>query len=95
MDKSEQQIQSDILDYMKGKGIWVFKVVTANRAGIPDIVGCTPEGRFIAVEVKKPGKKLSALQLYNQELLKRNDGIYIVATSVADCKRVLELTETF
>ena len=92
MGKSEQQIQSEILKYLKGKGIWVFKVVTANRAGIPDIVGCVPTGQFIAVEVKRPGEKQSALQIFNQMIIERNDGIYIVATSVADCKKVLELT---
>ena len=76
---NEQQIQKKIIDWLKANGYYVFKVISANRAGIPDIVGCTPWGQFFAIEVKAGRNKTSKLQDYNiAEILKRG-GIAFVA----------------
>ena len=75
----EQDLQANILKWLTKHNFYAFKVVRANRAGILDINGCTPKGRFFAVEVKIGSNTASGLQLYNiDEIIKRN-GIAFVA----------------
>lgn len=76
---SEQKLQSKILKWLKDNGFYVFKVVSANRAGIPDIVGCTPQGKFFAIEVKFGANKASPLQVYNIDEINRRGGIAFLA----------------
>lgn len=48
------------------------------RAGIPDLIGCI-NGRFVAIEVKQPGKKATKLQEYTLGLIKKAGGISFVS----------------
>jgi VRR-NUC domain len=57
--------------------------------GISDIIGCSPEGIFIAIEVKRPGGKPSPEQLEFIENVKRNKGVAFVAYSLDDAIRQL------
>lgn len=75
----EQDLQADILKWLKKHNFYAFKVVRANRAGILDINGCTPSGRFFAVEVKIGNNTASELQLYNVEEITKRNGIAFVA----------------
>jgi Holliday junction resolvase len=85
----EQQIQKKILDYLKAQGHFAFKVVTANRNGIPDIVACI-EGEFVAFEVKQPGKKASPIQEIQISRIWDAGGQAYVVTSVDHVKDLLE-----
>ena len=76
---SEAKLQSKILKWLKANGHWVFKTVVCNRNGIPDIIGCTKDGRFFAIEVKWGSNKTSALQDYNLMEIDQRGGIAIVA----------------
>ena len=49
--------------------------------GIPDLVGCV-RGRFIALEVKRPGKRATILQLTTINLINSAGGVATVVTSV-------------
>lgn len=50
---TEQQFQRKVLGYInKLPKAFAFKVIAANKIGIPDIVGVI-KGRFVAIEVKK------------------------------------------
>jgi len=60
--KTESKIQKAILDWLHFIGAYTIKIVTANKAGVPDIVGVY-EGQFFAIEVKKLGGKARPLQL--------------------------------
>lgn len=57
---TEQDIQRDILDYLKIRGVEAWKNhidrrrYTVGRVGAPDIIGYLPGGRFLAIEVKRP-----------------------------------------
>ena len=87
---TEQQIQTKILKYLKSKEYYTFKTILCNRAGIPDIIGCTLEGKFFAIEVKKPPRgKLSKLQEWNIASIRKLGAIAIVAHSLDDVKEVL------
>ena len=55
--------------------------------GVADIVGCTKEGRFFAVEVKAPGKK-GTLTSYQEAFLREIEnvkGIAVLADCLEDC----------
>lgn len=76
---SEQDEQGKILKWLDKNNFYAFKVIRANRAGILDINGCTPRGRFFAVEVKYGNNTASGLQLYNVEEIEKHNGIAFVA----------------
>lgn len=88
---SESKLQTKIIKLLKANGYWTLKVVVANRAGIPDIVACSPEGLFIAIEVKSGDNKPSKLQQYNIDCINKNKGKAFCAWSVDDVKRELNL----
>lgn len=52
--------------------------------GSPDILGVTPEGRFIGVECKVGKNKLSKHQTAFQDRVQQRNGIYVVARSLDD-----------
>ena len=57
-------------------------------AGIPDIVGSL-NGRLLAIEVKTPKGRLSALQKLTLERLKKTGAIVGVARSVEDARAII------
>ena len=59
----EQRIQRQIIRHLRGLGAWVFNVHGSpyQQAGVPDLlVGY--KGQLYAMEVKRPGQRLSAIQ---------------------------------
>lgn len=48
------------------------------RSGVPDIIICH-KGKFIAIECKAGDNKPTALQEYNIDLIRRNQGLAMVA----------------
>ena len=70
--RKESEIQRGILEYLRFRGVLAWKAGTgAMRAeyrgkprfiqfgtkGVSDIIGMLPGGRFLAIEVKRPGKR--------------------------------------
>ena len=86
---SESKLQSKILVWLKSEGHYVFKTIKCNRNGIPDIIGCTKDGRFFAIEVKFGKGKASKLQEWNLAEIKRRDGIAILAYDLETVKNEL------
>ena len=80
---TEQQLQSRILHYLNAKGAYNVKVITASKAGVPDIL-CCYKGQFIGIEVKVGRNKPSALQEYNLKAIEQAGGIGILAYSIED-----------
>jgi len=85
---SEQKLQAKILKYMTAKGAYTVKVITASKAGVPDIVMCY-EGRFYGIEVKIGNNKPSGLQIANLKKIEECGGIAILAYSLNDVKENL------
>lgn len=50
--KSEKQVQTEILEWLRSQGYYVIKTIRSNDTGIPDIIGCA-DGLFFAIEVKR------------------------------------------
>jgi len=84
-DKTEQQIQKEIQDYLEKQNYYVVKVVRANKSGVPDILFCK-DGKFCAIEVKRKGKKsnVTELQKVHLNMIKQSGGSAIVADSLWD-----------
>jgi RecB family endonuclease NucS len=81
---SEQQVQKKIIDYLIKQGYSVFKTVACNRRGISDIIACSPQGRFTAIEVKAKGKlsTVSPLQQKYIDEVNAHNGIAFAADSL-------------
>ena len=57
-------------------------------AGKPDITGCL-KGRYVAIEVKRPGEKATPLQRYKLNKLKRAGAVVDVAYHTDNVKVLL------
>lgn len=57
--------------------------------GSSDIIGIMPDGRFLAIEVKKPGKKPTPEQLNFIEVIRRHGGIAGVVHSPEELEGLL------
>jgi len=86
----EQEIQSKIIKYIQAKGGYVVKIVTASKAGVPDILACI-EGVFYGFEVKTETGRPSPLQLENIAMIKNAGGKSGIVRSVSDVVKVLDL----
>lgn len=95
----ESDIQKGILDYLKLKKHLVFKhrnvgifkqntgkyiPLAAGEKGISDILGCTPQGKFLAIEVKQPKGRPTPDQLAFIERVNTLGGIGFIAYSLDD-----------
>jgi len=87
----EQDIQKKILNYLKSEGIYTVKVISASKAGVPDILACIG-GKFVGIEVKTPktSTNVSPLQQYNLEQIHKAGGYSLVAWDLAKVKALLE-----
>jgi len=88
MSKREVEIQKEIQDYLVALGAWVVKTVETNKRGTPDIICCL-EGRFVAIEVKRPTKGPSPIQQAQIHSIEKANGIAFVAWSVAETQKEL------
>ena len=97
-NEKEQDIQRAIIQYLRLKRFIVFKHISTgstireNKAvffkhgdrGISDIIGCSPTGQFIAIEVKKRGGTISDDQFAFIKAVILNKGIAFIARSIDD-----------
>ena len=79
----EQKLQSQIIKYIIAKGGYTVKVITATKAGVPDIIACL-DGQFYGIEVKIGRNKPSPLQLANLRQIAKAGGTDIIAYSLED-----------
>lgn len=88
---SEKRIENQIKRYLDSIGAWHIKTHgnMFSRAGTPDILACV-NGRFIAIEVKRPKGVISELQKANIELIRKAGGVAFIAYSVKDVERNLQ-----
>ena len=95
----EQQIQKQILDYLRYRGIFCWKNNTAgifvkarntyipsHAPGVADILGILKDGRFLAIEVKSPTGRVSPHQQQFLDEITARGGLAFVARSVDDAQ---------
>jgi Holliday junction resolvase len=93
----EKDIQKQIVDYLTIKGWYLIRVNSGAQfveskgkkrmirlapAGTPDIIACSPEGRFYGIEVKRPGNKPTQLQKETLQRITATGGVGMWVTSV-------------
>jgi len=86
---SEQTIQKSMIDFLFSIGAEPYNIVAASKSGVSDILCCLPNGRFLAVEVKKVGGITSALQRYRIKKVIRCGGLGIITNNLDELKEYL------
>jgi VRR-NUC domain len=100
----ESEIQKQILDYLKLKRVVCFKhrnvgikkpngsfiPLAFGEKGINDVIGCLPDGRFLAIEVKRPSGRPTLEQREFIANVNRNNGVGIIAYSLQEVIAILE-----
>ena len=88
----EQDIQISIMNYISSIGGLPVKFNNIGiyaKAGVPDILACI-KGRFVAIEVKKPGNKPSSLQENFINAVNQIGGFAFWADNLQDVKDKLK-----
>jgi Holliday junction resolvase len=79
----QEKIRKAIVSKFPGCYIYKTHGGPMQKKGLPDIVGCI-NGRFIAIEVKVPGREntLTEIQKLNLEQIEASGGLAFMSTSV-------------
>lgn len=91
---SEKTIVDNIRKYLHSIGCKTEKQhgTMYGKNGVPDILGCLPDGRMLALEVKRPGEKPTPLQKYELLEWAARHAITGVVESVAQVKELLSIS---
>jgi len=87
----EVEITRGILKTLKAMNIFAWKVWQGpfSKPGISDILGCLPDGRMLAVEVKNSNGKITEHQQRFLDEVNQAGGLGFIAKSVEDVIREL------
>ena len=88
----EKDIVAAIMRYLKtvpGCFAWKEHGGMYGTSGIPDII-CCYRGRFVGLEVKQPGKALTAIQPKTIDKINAAGGIAAKVTCVDEVKTIIE-----
>ena len=77
------------MSWLKAKGAICNKTIGMSKAGWPDLICCF-KGRFVGLEVKKPGQKATKLQEFKLAELKTAGAYVGAATSVDEARALLD-----
>ena len=104
----EKEIQKQIIDYLRIKrwvvikfnNVGIFKQETKkyippSQKGIADLSVCSPQGRFIAIEVKREKGIVTEDQKAFGEEIEARHGIYLVARSIDDIIKFVDHYEKY
>ena len=92
----EQDLQKKIIKHLEACGYHTVKVITATKRGVPDIIACSPAGRFTAIEVKAAGKlrDLSPLQAFNLGEINKRGGHAFACDNMDDLRQQIKHPQT-
>ena len=87
----ESVLQRQIIKHLRGMGAWVFNVHGSpyQQVGVPDLL-VAYQGRFSAMEVKKPGGVLSPVQAKVIEEIRASGSVAGRVESIAEAVELLE-----
>jgi len=69
---TEQQLQSKRIKELEAEGYYVIKLVKTNKNGIPDLIAIPFGSDVLFIEVKSTSGKVSKLQEFRHEELKKH-----------------------
>lgn len=79
----EKQIERNVCDYAKERGMLVYKFTSPERAAVPDRLFITPKGRVWFIEFKREGVKPTVPQMREHERL-RGHGVTVFVVDTVD-----------
>lgn len=79
MSTPESKVKAKVKQLLKTYGVYYFMPATHGygSSGVPDIVACV-NGRFVGIECKANGGRITALQQKNLEEIESNHGIAVI-----------------
>lgn len=82
MKSPESFEKAKIREHLKVIDAWCFAPFMAGmgQSGVPDIIACH-RGKFIGIEVKRPGKMPTPIQVRRMTEIRARDGIAIWGTA--------------
>lgn len=86
---TEAKLQAKVVKELEKEGWYVVRIIAASKAGVPDLITCDPDGRFVAFEVKWGRGKTSKLQNYNIEQIRKRKGVAHVVYSLEELRQIL------
>lgn len=86
----ESEFQSQAIDYLEAEDYWVVRVIHSPKSGVMDLICCSPEGKFVGIELKVGNNEPSALQAFAIDEVLQRGGIAFVAWSIEDIKEGLK-----
>lgn len=91
----ESRLKQRIRDLLTARGAFYSNVQGGSFAkpGDPDMVVCY-HGRYIAIEAKAPDGRQSSIQRIRQNQIEEAEGLYVLAYSLDDVVRVLDLVDS-
>ena len=92
----EQDIQTSIINYISSIGGLAIKqnqIGIYATAGVPDIIACL-KGKFIGIEVKRPGEKPTKIQESYIKTINDIGGLAFWADNLDDVKEKLKELST-
>lgn len=102
MGKHETEVSDRIRNFLVSKGFKVFRMqggrarvqgswITLSKPGTPDLIACSPLGRFCCIEVKKEDGIASKAQLAAVDEINKLGGFALIAYSLGDVIQALEI----
>lgn len=89
---SEATLRVEVMRFLRSyPGVWAVKYHGGpySEAGVPDILACV-RGRFVAFELKMPGKKPTKIQEVQLGKIADAYGIAVVASSLDDVVKIVK-----
>lgn len=86
---SEAKIQAGIIKWLNSQKLFCFKVIAANKRGVPDIC-CVINGASVFIEVKAAKGKLHPLQEYQMAMIEEAGGYAYVVRSLDEVKAIVD-----
>lgn len=74
MTTREYKVEKDIREWAQSQNILVFKFTSPGNAGVPDRLFIF-SGLVVFMEIKRPGKKLRALQQFQIDRLRAHGAV--------------------
>ena len=86
----EKQIESNVCNYARTKGMMAFKFTSPARAAVPDRLFITPTGKFFFIEFKRTGAKPTPSQEREHTRLRNQNALVYVVDNVPDGKTIID-----
>jgi len=86
---SESKLQTKAQKELKKAGWYVVRVIAASKKGVADLICCDPNGKFVTIEVKWGYNKLSVLQEWNADQVRKRNGIAYTIYSILELRQII------